>query len=163
MATTHVDFQQPVFLDTNFLLRANISTAPLHLQTLSLLKDLWENDTELWISRQVLREFLASVTRSQTFMSPLPAAIAVEQTRYLQKRFLVANETPPVTDKLLELIEQIPTGGKQIHDANIAATMIVQGIKQLLTYNAGDFIRFSGYITVISPETLTETPKDEQE
>jgi hypothetical protein len=34
--------------------------------------------------------------------------------------------------------------GRQVHDANIVATMRVFGLKNLLTHNPADFARFSG-------------------
>jgi len=46
-------------------------------------------------------------------------------------------------------MEQITIGGKQVHDANIVATMLVYGIPQLLTHNPSDFARFSGLISVL--------------
>jgi predicted nucleic acid-binding protein len=41
-----------------------------------------------------------------------------------------------------------PIGGKQVHDANIVATMLVYGIPCLLTHNAKDFERFGDIVTV---------------
>ncbi|MCC5625260.1 type II toxin-antitoxin system VapC family toxin, partial [Nostoc sp. CHAB 5715] len=63
--------------------------------------------------------------------------------------FRLVEENLLVTDRLLTLMEEVPSGGKQVHDANIVATMLVYGIPQLLTHNIGDFARFSGLITVL--------------
>jgi predicted nucleic acid-binding protein len=46
-------------------------------------------------------------------------------------------------------MEQVTIGGKQVHDANIVATMQVYGIDQLLTHNVTDFDRFTEFITVL--------------
>jgi len=43
----------------------------------------------------------------------------------------------------------IPLSGKQIHDANIVATMLVHHIPALLTTITEDFKRFSHLITVL--------------
>lgn len=48
------------------------------------------------------------------------------------------------------LLEHIPCGGKQIHDANIVATMLAFDIRQLVTYNISDFQRFAGFLAVTS-------------
>ncbi|MGH7966313.1 MAG: VapC toxin family PIN domain ribonuclease, partial [Candidatus Binatia bacterium] len=61
-----------------------------------------------------------------------------------------------VTERLLALMEQIAIGGKQVHDANIVATMLAYGIPTLLTNNTNDFARFSGHITVVP--LATDTP-----
>jgi predicted nucleic acid-binding protein len=66
--------------------------------------------------------------------------------------FYIAEDGPSVTDKLIDLITIFPTGGKQIHDANIVATMLVNGISCLLTFNVTDFKRFAPEITLLSSE-----------
>ena len=53
-----------------------------------------------------------------------------------------------VTQILCELLAEIPTGGKQVHDANIVATMMAYGIPALLTHNAKDFARFHRHIHI---------------
>jgi predicted nucleic acid-binding protein len=147
MATTNA---RSVFLDTNILIRANVDEAPLHAETLAAIKSLRANGDALWISRQILREFVATLTRPQTFSNPRPMATIIERVRYFQTRFWVANETAVVTEKLLTLLETIPVGGKQIHDANIVATMQAYGVDHLLTLNVEDFTRFSASITLLS-------------
>jgi predicted nucleic acid-binding protein len=47
---------------------------------------------------------------------------------------------------LLELLAAHPSAGKQVHDANIVATMQVHDVHRLLTFNTGDFRRFAGII-----------------
>jgi predicted nucleic acid-binding protein len=58
-------------------------------------------------------------------------------------------------EKLLALSGQVNIGGKQVHDANIVATMQVYGIRRLLTHNTSDFVRFSAFITVVPLESVT--------
>lgn len=59
------------------------------------------------------------------------------------------DDGPAVTARLLQTIEQNSVGGKQIHDANIVATMLVHEIPALLTHNTSDFKRFQEIITVM--------------
>jgi len=142
-----------VFLDTNILVYANAAEAPLHQPALSAIKTRYEAGVELWISRQVLREYLVTFSRPQRFMNPRPILTVVERIRYFQSRFRVAEDNPTVTAHLLELVQQFPTGGKQVHDANIIATMLAYNISFLLTNNTDDFARFSGIITIVPLET----------
>jgi predicted nucleic acid-binding protein len=58
-------------------------------------------------------------------------------------------------EKLLALSGQVNIGGKQVHDANIVATMQVYGIRQLLTHNTSDFVRFSSFITRVPLGSVT--------
>ena len=55
-------------------------------------------------------------------------------------------------------MEQLPIGGKQVHDANIVATHVRPRIGRLLTANTGDFARFAHLITVVSLEAGREAP-----
>jgi predicted nucleic acid-binding protein len=72
--------------------------------------------------------------------------------RYFAERFHVAEDGPEVTENLLSLVEQVVLGGKQVHDANIVATMLAHEIGQVLTHNVKDFARFSSFITVLPLE-----------
>jgi len=149
-----MDSKGPIFLDTNTLVRANIQTAPRHPEALQVLRKLRRVNAKLWISRQVLREYLAVVTRPQTFMQPLDSAKAASRAIYFQAHFRLAEDNARVMRELLSLMKSIPLGGKQIHDANIIATMQVYRITQLLTLNPVDFTRFSSLITVLSFEDV---------
>ena len=46
------------------------------------------------------------------------------------------------------VLAAVPTAGKQVHDANIVATMLAHGIPRLLTHNVTDFTRFAAIIAV---------------
>ncbi len=146
MATMAVD---RVFLDTNVLVRANVSSAPLHQEALQAIESREQAGVDLWISRQVLREYLAVLTRPQAFTAPIAITTLAAQVRLFETRFFVADEGPSVTAHLLSLLETIPAGGKQIHDTNIVATMLAHDVRQLVTHNADDFARFSHMITVV--------------
>jgi len=67
----------------------------------------------------------------------------------IRNSFRIADETAEVTAQLLQLLKQYPTGGKQVHDANIVATMLVHGVDTLLTMNVVDFQRFQDRITLV--------------
>jgi predicted nucleic acid-binding protein len=153
MATTGVE---RIFIDTNVLTRATISTAPLHQQAKTELEQFNGDDqVELWISSQIIREYLANTTRPQTYMQPIPMEQVLEQIRRFRTAFMVAQETTQVLDNLLLLAANVPMGGKQLHDANVVATMLAYDIKKLFTNNVSDFSRYSNYIIVIP---LVEKP-----
>jgi predicted nucleic acid-binding protein len=141
---------EPAFVDTNILVYANTATASLHTEAQSALKGLVEAGAELWISRQVLYEYLATLSRPQPFSNPVaPITLVADVSRFLTE-FRLGEDGPSVTSNLLALIATIPVGGKQIHDANIVATMQAYGIRRLLTHNASDFVRFVPAIEIIS-------------
>lgn len=143
---------ESLFLDTNILVYANVIQAPQHQLALETIKQRSAAGHALWISRQIIREYLATVTRPQRFAAPMPMPVALARVRYFLHAFNVAEDSADTTDRLLVLLEHIPTGGSQVHDANIVATMQVHGIRQLLTHNVGDFARFAHLITIVPLE-----------
>jgi hypothetical protein len=71
------------------------------------------------------------------------------EVRHFTVRFRVADEGSLVTERLLALLADVSVGGKQVHEANIVATMQVYGIRHLLTHNVDDFTRFAAFVTVV--------------
>ncbi len=65
--------------------------------------------------------------------------------------FNVAEDGPNVFTELLGLLARFPTGGKQVHDANLVATMLACGVTRLLTFNTEDFRRFSPVVEMNVP------------
>lgn len=103
----------------------------------------------MWISRQILREYLAVLTRPQAFAQMPSVEALIRQIQTFERMFHVADDGPEVTAKLLVLLTQTQVGGKQIHDANIVATMQVYGVSHLLTNNISDFARFRNNVSLI--------------
>ncbi len=103
------------------------------------------------ISRQILREYLSAVTRPQTWAHAVSMPHAVSAATQLTKGFEVLEDGPQVWAELARLADRFLFGGKQVHDANIVATMLVHGERRLLTFNARDFRRFEPLIEIIEP------------
>ena len=151
MTTTGVK----VFVDTNVLLRGTIEQFSLYKEIQKLLDDYITNGAELWISRQIIREYMVQATRPQTVAYPMKIDDLEERLRSMRVVFRVADETAEVTAQLLELLKTYPTRGKQIHDANIVACMLVNGVDTLLTMNAADFQRYQDRITLVPVDADT--------
>jgi predicted nucleic acid-binding protein len=130
------------FVDTNIVLRAFNKPLPFHEEANQLLDAQTIAGVELWISRQILREYLIQVTHPRNFPTPIALEIGSEQLTNIMNSFQIADETAAVTAQLIALLRAYPTGGKQIHDANIVATMLTNGVDTLLTMNVADFRRF---------------------
>ena len=140
---------RPIFIDTNILIYANVASAPYHQLATETLQTLNDSGTELWLSRQILREFIATLTRPQTFVNVQPPDVITERVQFFEQFFQIAEDSAQVTVRLLELLQSTPMGGRQVHDANIVATMFTAGVDRILTHNVGDFDRFSNLITVL--------------
>ena len=138
-----------MFVDTNVLVKARILEAPDHESARASLERAFAEPDSLRINRQVLREYLAVVTRPQTWAVPLSREDALTDVERLVAAFEVLEDGPVVTDRLVSLCRQVPVGGKQIHDANIVATMLAYGERRLLTFNADDFRRYGDRIELV--------------
>ena len=140
------------FVDTNALVYADQATSAFHQTARAALARLEKEGADLWISRQVLREYLATVTRPDPKgVPPMTRADAAAAVEGFQGAYFIAEDGRQATARLLDLVRTVPMGGKQVHDANIVATMLAHGITRLLTFNEADFRRFSALIEVIAP------------
>jgi predicted nucleic acid-binding protein len=74
--------------------------------------------------------------------------LAIERMRFFSQRFWLAEDAPQVRTRLLDLLADHPIAGKQVHDANLVATMLAYDITRILTFNVADFRRFAGLITI---------------
>ena len=146
MGTTAAD---PVFVDTNILIYTTMLNSPFHARASLALNEFEKESVQLWVSRQVLREYLAALTRGDPQTLPVPLADLISDVRVFESHFRVAEDGHGVTEHLLTIVGTIPVGGKQVHDANIVATMLACDIPQILTYNLDDFRRFSGMIEIL--------------
>jgi predicted nucleic acid-binding protein len=136
-----------LFVDTNILIYANVIETSFHEQALAAINVAHQAGRGLWISRQVIREYLVTMTRPQIFEN-LPREAVLEQANQFIERFQVADDTAAVTGRLIKLMGDFQIGGKQVHDANIVASMLAYDIPCLLTHNTTDFERFGGIIGI---------------
>ena len=138
-----------MFIDTNVLKYARILEAPdHHIAREGLNRALRENEP-IRISRQVAREYLAVMTRPQTWDNPLTREEVLQDVNRLISTFEVLEDGPSVTEMLTALCREVAVGGRQIHDANIVATMLVHGEHRLFTFNTSDFRRYGDRIELI--------------
>jgi predicted nucleic acid-binding protein len=140
------------FIDTNVLLRVFFKDMNLHAECRSLVRGLIRQRAELWVSGQIMREFIVQATHPRTLKTPLTVEQALYEVNEVQLLFRVADDTTAVRARLLDLVRQHSVQGKQVHDTNIVATMLSLGIDTLLTINVADFRRFEPTINLISPE-----------
>ena len=135
-------------MDTNILVSARIARAPHHdIAREQLIRA--RASGEIRVSRQILREYLAVLTRPQPWQIRITLADALDDIQRFNDRLVVLEDGPAVTQELIALCREIPAGGRQIHDANIVATMLAYGERQLLTFNISDFRRYAGHIELV--------------
>ena len=141
-----------MFVDTNVLVAARFVNAPGHLAACRSLDHAGNSEEPLHISRQIVREYLVVVTRPQTWWESLGMDDALKDATRLVSSFTILEDGPNVMAALTALCREVPVAGKQIHDANIAATMLAHGERRLLTLNAKDFRRYGERIELMNLE-----------
>src|SRR5262249_46941624 len=123
---------------------------PEHRDALRVLNDWAAAKAGLCTSGQVLREYLTVATRPAAINGlglKLPDALG--NVRAIRERTTLLAEDSRVTDRLLGLLADVECLGKQVHDANLVATMLVHGIGTIVTMNLRDFARFERHINLI--------------
>ena len=146
---------EAALVDSNILLRL---LQPAHTQytaAKSALAVLRSQRADLCIAAQNLVEFWAVATRPLANNGlALSPSLAVGEVRNLRNLFRLLEGEVGVADTWEKLMGQHPVIGKQTHDAHLAATMAVYGVRRLLTFNGDDFKRYAR-IELLSPETVT--------
>jgi predicted nucleic acid-binding protein len=140
-----------VFVDTNVLVYATQATSPHRDGARDGLRRFSASEGRLRLSRQILREYLSVVTRPQLFLNPVPMAEALADVAGFATDFELLEDGPEVGRRLMELCRLVPIAGRQVHDANIVATMLAHGEDRLLTMNRSDFRRFEPRIKIVEP------------
>jgi len=46
-------------------------------------------------------------------------------------------------------LADVEYSGKQVHDANVVATMLTHGVGAVVTMNLADFARFERYVSLV--------------
>ena len=139
-----------MFIDTDVLVKSRILEAPDHDIARARLERAFRNQEPMRISRQILREYLSVVTRPQSWPIPITRDDALDDVKRLMHAFEILEDGPVVTDLLIELCREVSVGGRQIHDANIVATMLAYGEGRLMTFNTADFRRYGDRIELVS-------------
>ena len=141
-----------MFIDTNVFVSARNAQAPANMLAREALAHARESGEPGRISRQVMREYLSATTRPQTWSAPLSMAEALGDIAWMDSSFEILEDGPGVTAVLTALCSDVPVAGKQVHDANIAATMLAHGERRLLTFNGSDFRRYGERIELVDME-----------
>jgi predicted nucleic acid-binding protein len=137
-------------IDTNVLIAATDESRPEHQDALAILNDWPPAGATLCLSGQILREYLSVATRPADRNGlGLRSADALGNARAIRERSTLLAEDATVADRLLGLLADVECGGRQVHDANVVATMLAHSVATIVTMNVADFARFNGYISLL--------------
>lgn len=137
-----------LFVDTNILIYANTISSPFCEVSRNKLKVALQTYDSVWISQQVIREYLVVISRLMQSAGKIDYEGLARDVLSFQKSLRMIEEKDQIISRLLPLIEQTTTAGRQIHDANIVASMLSNDIQVILTNNVSDFKRFEPWIDI---------------
>ena len=142
-------------IDTNVVLRLFHIQDPAHPLIREAILTLTQNSELLYFTQQTRREFWNVCTRpigsNGWGMNTLATARALDEVEELLLYIPDCAETGPEWDRL---VRQYDVVGRAVHDAQLVASMLVNGITHILTLNGADFQRYSAEITVVHPQEL---------
>jgi len=130
-------------VDTNVWVARIIEDHVFHERALAKLNELAEKEELLCISGQIIRELISVCSLGRNLSRPLTWAELRQQIDSLLTQTVLLSENEASIRKLVELGASYKVIGKQIHDTNIVATMLTNGITRLVTFNPDDFKRFA--------------------
>ena len=142
-------------LDTNVLLRSVQTSHAMHSDAVNATA-LLVRDEVVSIVPQNLIEFWAVATRPESNNGlGLTVGETVQRLAFLKSAFSLLPETPEIIQEWEQLVVRHQVLGKQVYDARLVAAMNVHGLTHLLTFNVGDFKRFTG-ITAVTPQAIID-------
>lgn len=145
----------PILVDSNILCRLARSDDPQHQVAREAVEICLQRQEDLLLTPQAQREFwvVATRPREKNGLGLSPSQAAQHLTDFEQFSTFVP-DTAAVHQNWRRLVTQHQVSGKDAHDAGFVAAMQVHGVDQILTFNAEDFQRYRGQITILTPEQL---------
>jgi predicted nucleic acid-binding protein len=96
-----------IFIDTNILVCASVTKSPYHQIALKVLTELYNTGSEIWISRQFIREYLATLTRPQKFSQKIAISTLSKHIQYFETIFNIAEDSAQITITYPEYLHRI--------------------------------------------------------
>jgi len=136
-------------VDTNLLLRSVEPYHPMYGDASNAIATLLSQGEQLCIVPQNLIEFWNVYTRpvERNGLGHNAAEAAAEINR-LKAFFPLLLDTEAIYQEWEKLVVDHAVQGVNVHDARLVAAMLVHGLTHILTFNTGDFTRYSEIITV---------------
>lgn len=133
-------------LDSNVLIYAQLGAMEAHGAVRSfLLRQLEDPETQLVITPAILHEFVHIVTDARRFEPPVPISEALAAARiYLGRTNVICLATDQDAVRLaFDLMERHNLGRRRLADTLFAATLLANGVRELITCNPADYQLFS--------------------
>jgi predicted nucleic acid-binding protein len=141
-------------VDSNILLRISRRNDLDYTFVFSAVAALRLSGASLYFTHQNIAEFWNVATRS---VAANGLGLSHQETeweiRAIEEEMILLPDGPEVYAQWRNLVSTRGVSGKQVHDARLAATMIVHRVSNLLTLNVADFKRYPE-ITAVHPREI---------
>lgn len=146
-----------VLVDTNVLLRLVRPTLPEYPVLTAVLRRLQREKIALCYAAQNIGEFWNVMTRPATKNGyGLTVEQANQETRLIESHLIRLTDSDDIYQTWRYLLVQYQVSGRQVHDARLVAVMQVNGVSDILTFNASDFERYANLLTIIHPTEVID-------
>jgi predicted nucleic acid-binding protein len=141
-------------MDTNILLRLVDPNDREYTLVREAVRALASRGESLCFAGQNLVEFWNVCTRPASKNGlGLTAAQTDERASLIEVRFRLLPDDERVHAEWRRLVVRYSVAGVQVHDARLAASMLMNGVSTILTLNDRDFRRYAG-ISAIHPGAI---------
>jgi len=144
--------------DTNILIRLVKRDHSEYLLVRGAVSALRQKGIRLGYTMQNMAEFWNASTRP---IERNGFGLTVEETETdaleIERAFVFLADSEAVYREWRRLVVQHRVSGAQVHDARLAASMLVHGVSHILTFNGSDFIRFRS-LAAIHPNEAALKP-----
>jgi predicted nucleic acid-binding protein len=141
-----------IFVDTNVLVYRSSAGSAFHRRSVETMDRLATTGAEFVASPQVVREYLRVMSRTGSALTTSDAQSLIACARQDFSNLVLLEETASVVERLYSICSEYPVMLRQVHDANIAATMLAHGVTHLLTNNVKHFEPLQALITLVPLE-----------
>jgi predicted nucleic acid-binding protein len=142
---------EPGIVDANVLAYASNADDPKYAPSRALLEEARDPSSTLYITPQIICEFYSVITNPRRVAVPSSPAVALQVI--LSLLALPGISILPITARavtaLAELLRRHPVTGPEVFDLQIVATMKVNNIQRIYTFNAADFEVFPELIVIV--------------
>jgi predicted nucleic acid-binding protein len=139
-----------VLVDTNVLLRRLQPDHEHHALAIDSVARLLAAGEQVYFTLQNVSEFWNVMTRpiaaNGLGFSP---AFALGEVSKIEAALVLLPDSPAAYEEWKRLVTFYAVSGAKVHDARLVAIMNVHGVRRILTFNTGDFVRFE--IEVLHP------------
>ena len=144
-----------ILVDTGVLLRLVIRSDPAHPEARNAIRILKSRGDRLITLPQNAAEFWNVCTRPPSARRGYNLSIqdTAKKLRLVERLIEIRPASQAAFQEWKRLVVAHSVRGVQVHDARIVATMKVQGINNIVSFNASDFRRYSG-ITATFPKDV---------